>query len=347
MTSIRVLNTRHHMSAQGGVSLIELMIAMVRGLLVIIALVTIFSATSRARAELERTNQQIQNGRDAVQMLSDDLQLAGYYGELSVAPIMPPSILPDPCSTDRAVWDSAVALHVQGYDDGTALPACLPASVRANTDVIAIRRAGTCIAGAAGCEPLVAGEPYLQVSMCQSSPEAHVLGVLGTHAFALTQKDCTGLAPLRSYRVHTYFVSDNNGQGRQTPTLTRLELTAAGFIQVPLVEGIERLEIEYGIDTDGDGSPDIYTSAPGNFSAPGCSTCTPSRNWSNVVAVKLHVLARALEISPGYVDTKQYRLGSNAAGEPLLVGPLGDAHRRHVYTGTVRLMNPSGRREAP
>ncbi|MGH8561634.1 MAG: PilW family protein, partial [Nevskiales bacterium] len=67
-------------SRQSGFSLVELMIAITLSLIILAALSAIFVTSSRARDEIARANQQIENGRYAMQILSDDLQLAGYYG---------------------------------------------------------------------------------------------------------------------------------------------------------------------------------------------------------------------------------------------------------------------------
>jgi type IV pilus assembly protein PilW len=62
---------------------------------------------------------------------------------------------------------------------------------------------------------------------------------------------------------------------------------------------------------------------------------------TNVVTVRIHVLARSLEPTQGYSDTKTYTLGTGT------MGPFGDGFKRHVFTTTVRLINPAGRRETP
>ena len=61
----------------------------------------------------------------------------------------------------------------------------------------------------------------------------------------------------------------------------------------------------------------------------------------NVTAVKLYVLVRSREASPGYTDTKTYTLGGT------VMGPFNDDFKRHVYVSTVRLPNIAGRRETP
>src|SRR5678809_1005243 len=90
-------------------------------------------------------------------------------------------------------------------------------------------------------------------------------------AFNLMNKDPTKYAPIRKYHVHIYFVapcsvptgggtvctgsSDDNG--RPIPTLKRIELASNGTMNViSLVEGIENLQVDYGIDGDKDGVPD-------------------------------------------------------------------------------------------
>lgn len=329
-----------------GASLIELMISIAIGLMILVALLTLLSNTSQARAELERTSENLENGRYAVELLSEDLQLAGYYGEQNPqgTPAFP---LPDPCSLDPAVWEAAMPVHAQGFNDTSGVPSCIPGTRLTGTDVLTLRRTHTCIAGVGDCDPVVAGAPYFQVSLCAAPGQKFAIGAAGVQSFSLTEKDCATTAGLRRYAVHTYFVSSENGAGRAVPTLKRLEFAGGALRETALVEGIERMQLEYGIDTDADGSADVFTADPAGFTVSGCGTCTAATNMENIVAVKLHFLVRALDPSPGYIDRKVYNLGRSAAGALASVGPLNDAFRRRVYTSVVRLMNPSSRREKP
>ena len=52
------------------------------------------------------------------------------------------------------------------------------------------------------------------------------------------------------------------------------------------------------------------------------------------------LLARNTRPTRGFDDTRTYDMGT--AGS---VGPFNDEFKRHVYKATVRLINPSGRRE--
>jgi len=330
-----------------GFSLVELMVSMAIGLMLLATLLVVFANASSARGELERSSRQIENGRYAVELLSDDLRVAGFYGEVNVGALAAPVALPDPCSTVPAEWAAAMPIHIQGYDSGVGAPACVPADIKANTDILVVRRVKTCVAGVAGCEPTIAGKPYLQATLCNTETTPYVVGPLGTTAFPLTRKDCATLAALREYLVNVYFISTNNRAGQNIPTLMRLELTGSTMAQIPLVEGIEEMNVEYGIDNDGDGQPDAYTSDPTNYTYTGCTVCTAVNNWSNVVTAQLHVLSRSPEPSPGHIDTKSYSLGPDAAGNAITIGPKNDGYRRHVYTAMVRIVNPAGRRDQP
>ena len=68
----------------GGAGLVELMVGITLGLLVLAAMATLFANNSAARNEIERTSQQIENGRFALQLLRDDIHLAGYFHGFAV-----------------------------------------------------------------------------------------------------------------------------------------------------------------------------------------------------------------------------------------------------------------------
>ena len=119
---------------------------------------------------------------------------------------------------------------------------------------------------------------------------------------------------------------------------------AAAFVTTPLVEGIENLQIDYGIDSvpPGDGAPD------GQFlSTPPVPDPNDLTSWSNVVALRVHVLARNNERSPGYNDNKTYSMGymNGASAQQVTpaAGTLG--YKRRMFIQSVRLTNPSARRD--
>jgi type IV pilus assembly protein PilW len=134
---------------------------------------------------------------------------------------------------------------------------------------------------------------------------------------------------------------------------------ATGWTVEPIIEGIENLVVELGIDSLSDtGAAVDFTTAinwanPLNKTSPTnrgdgapdgafvhCTACSVAQ-LVNTVAVKVYVLARNVEPTRGYTDAKTYQLGSVAIAAP------NDAFKRHVYATTVRLTNVSMRRETP
>jgi type IV pilus assembly protein PilW len=146
------------MQVQRGFSLVEMMIAMTIGLMICAGLVTIFANTSNTQQELRRSAQQIENGRYAMDVLSQDFQVTGYFG--SFRKLVAPTTAPDPCSltvdSNPAITTSinyGINLPVQVYNAPTlSATATLPASCAAflptsnlqpGSDVVVIRRADT------------------------------------------------------------------------------------------------------------------------------------------------------------------------------------------------------------
>ena len=330
-----------------GYSIIELMVAITISLIILAALVGLFAGNSRERGEIERANQQTENGRYALQIIGDDLRGAGYLAAFkpgTVAYPNPqltiPAALPNACASDVPTLNSAVALAIQGYDNGANAPACV-ADLRPGTDILVLRRASTCAVGTAGCDPQVAGDVYLQPSGCTTEFNAGTYYALDSNAgnLNLNQKDCVTAALIYQFRTHIYFVANNDKPGDGIPTLKRAELGAGAFNIVPLVEGVENLQLEYGLDTTvpTTGSPAVYTADPSSYN--GCAPATCVGYWRNAVTAKINVLTRNLTPTQGHTDTKTYALGLTAAGAVNTVGPFNDGYKRHVYYSVARLYN--------
>jgi type IV pilus assembly protein PilW len=275
-------------------------------------------------------------------LLADDMVNAGYYGEFDPRDVGLPGAKPDPCSVTVADMKSALMIHVQGYNAAATKPSCLT-DVKSNTSAIAVRRVATCVAGEANCDAVTAGEIYMQSALCNTELANPVVAnryvvAAAPGPYPLTKRGCGVAAVLRKYEMHIYFVASNNNAGDGIPTLKRAELSNGAFTIVPLVEGIENLQFEYTLDTSGDSTPDAQSSDPGTYNGCGADPCYLA-NWANVVAARIHLLARTTEVSPGHKDTKTFDLG------PVTVGPFNDNLRRHAYSEVVRFNNPAGRRE--
>jgi len=254
--------------AERGFSLVEMMIAMTIGLMICAGLVTIFANTSNTQQELRRTAQQIENGRYAMDVLSQDLQVTGYFG--SFRKIVAPATAPDPCSLTVGVSagdiKDGINLPVQAYNAASlsawpSLPAScaayLPTSnLAVGSDIIVIRRSDTTFVAKNGAT--TSGMVYSQANPsmidihvgngtafdCTNRADGAAASVTRRLQYPAATDVCNPTAApagyLRQYHVHIYFVAPCNNPstgtlcdlaadgGKPIPTLKRLELTATG-----------------------------------------------------------------------------------------------------------------------
>ena len=332
-----------------GFTLVELMVAMAIASVLLVALAAMFVNTSAARGEMDKASRQIETGRYAMQILADEMAHAGYYGALANPPSLPVTVtsLPDPCDFAVATVQGSVAIPLQGYAGKPTSAAlgisCIDAAAgyKPNTAVIVVKRADTSIAATAA----TAGFYNIQTSGCAGDAVRYILdspsATFNLHAngspgcLPLTGAPAAKITPIysRIFYISTCSNASCTASGHDSiPTLKRIDLTPTAMsAPVALVDGIEDMQFEYGIDTAAaDGTPDSYTATP-SFA-----------NWSNVMAVRAHILARNIDATPGYTDVKTYTLGAATPYTPTGA----DVHyRRHVYSELVRLTNPSGRRE--
>lgn len=340
-------------SRQAGFSLVELMIAVTLGLIILAALTTFFVQTSGNRSEMERNTRQIENGRYAIDTMREDVSLAGFYAD--TAPLVNPAwVTNDACPGTIAAYGFAIApaytapVPVFGYPDLVGVPGGCLNSLQPNHDVLVVRRFNTesNTPAEAGVAPN-ATRYFLQNSQCvDDDPLVPIITNTGASgAFTLRNVGCSGPARVWRMREQVYYLrscSVCDPTPDNMPTLWRADLDPDGTYvmkHIALVEGIEAMRFEYGVDNGvppgtvaGDGLPDVWTRCD-------MGSCTAD-TWANVTAVKVYLLARNVEETPGYSDNKTYSMG--LAGT---VGAFNDKYRRHVYSATIAMPNRSGPRE--
>jgi type IV pilus assembly protein PilW len=253
---------------QRGLSLIELMVSMVIGLVILAALVALFVNSSGSNRELARANSLIENGRLAIELLGNDIVHAGYSGPyvptfddqtFEDIPTDAPTAIPDPCLDYATPWSAAHRanlLHVPiNLYDSDAVCADIVLDKQPNTDVLVVRHADTCEAGSGGlCEDEDPDKVYLQTSRCETDTERYVLGNADDTTFDLRQRDCATPSEKRKFVSNIYYVRNYAvTEGDGIPTLMRSTFDLVGGVPghqaaVPLVEGIEAFRVELGVD---------------------------------------------------------------------------------------------------
>lgn len=366
------MHPKTNIPRQHGLSLVELMISLTIGLMLLAGLSLLFAESSRSHRELSEASKQIESGRYAIQLLGDELHLTGFYGRFTNFPATP-GAAPDPCEvTNTTTLYSALPIYIQGYRAASFIArpvvsalcaANLPAAnLQPGSDVFAIRRADTSILAAATTP--TANEVYIQANVTaaeiQKGSSGSAIGTTnkadGCLANGSSGGACSttsllnrdgGAAQIRKYHVHVYFVApcsmptgggdtctgSTDDGGKPIPTLKRLQITSVGGVTlmstVSLVEGIEMLKVDYGLDSDADGSPN----------SPPVPTAPTVADWANIMGVNVYILSRNPLITAGYTDGKSYAMGLAGSYTP------GGNYKRHIYNTTVRLTNPSMRRQ--
>lgn len=325
-----------HRRSQSGMSLVELMVAMVISLFLSAGIFTIFSMSSTNVTTTSQYNQLQENGRIALAIMERDISQLGFFGDmtgsefiLGINTTLNNTIpIADDCigaGLNNASLPNNQPAHFRrlwGYENGlsgTPPLACLSAAtVAPNTDVIQIKRfIGPSIGFGDGSDSPVGDITRFSVS------------TTSTQAIFFNGLDpATNLVNSRvwEYQHHVYFIDIENG----VPILSRKTLTNKGMKNdEQLVEGIENIRFLYGFDNSGDNTPDTYLPAA-DVLAPVWDNETLQR----LVAVKIYVLVRSAQADNSYDNQTTYQLGDKQ------INPFNDNFRRKVLSTTVVLENP-------
>lgn len=367
------MNTCHNHSSSSstcsGLTLIEVLVAMAIGLILLMGLSALFvksTLTFKANDDFSRMQE---NGNFALNSISNDLRMVGFYGSIASNDIsMPTAMTHTGCA---APWASKFGSPLAGFHNlaiaaATAAMPCIKASNFVDSTSILITL------GASGVRVLPAALDAITIYV-QSDPNGGIVFQGNNYAAfsAATKRSVRGVggipeeAPIYQYQGRAYYLrpcskptgangacqaTDDNG--RPTPTLVRQELvgktnTDVEIAEVPIAEGIEAWRVIFGVDTldingvahaagKGDGIPDIYTATPADF--------------SRVVSARVSVLVRSAKASNGYDDSsKSYDLDGDGTTDftcnPNPPNPNCDFHR-HVFTQSLQVRNISQRFEA-
>ena len=344
-----------HKTQQTGFSLIELMVAMVLGLIISGVAIQVF-VSNKGTYRLENSLSRLQeNGRYVVENMVRDLRMAGYNGCLSRGDsivITEFNDAPLPFTIDGT--DS-----IRGYNANTttwtpAIDANLNLSgVAQGTDVLNIQRASSCGAHVAANHAsadtdILVNAPNncsftqyqaVMITNCiaadifQISNSVSVSGSTETLTRGTAVNSAGNLSAAYStdaqvfrWQSNAYFIGTGaNGE----PALFRSswspdndnDIDAADFGVVELADGVEDLQILYGEDTGGDQYADTYV------------TANAVTDWEDVRSIRINLLLRSEDLLTQVPRTIQFNGGTVNSG------PGADRRLRMAYSTTVTLRN--------
>ncbi len=318
-----------------GFSLVELLISlMLMGLLASAAMTLYLNTQRHYRVEDQMARIQ-ENGRYAVALLSRELSMAGFFGAALPRGTIPNQSMAADCSEDNWALNDEHALdHVNDYigsvapvtSAGVQLDCVEPSAVLPGTDLLVIKRTAAQPSVDRGAVTAhitrSAVESWFLHTIADADPVWHQAS---TQTLANNQPYDASHAYWRAAAKVMFLRSYAAAPGDNTPSLCAEVLAGERMTARCYVEGVEDMQLEFGIDADGDTVVDQYRANP------------TAEQLQLSVTVRLHLLMRSVSSVPGYTDVGTYQLGEK------VVPPRRDTFLRSVFSATVRLRNmPAG-----
>lgn len=323
-------------SCENGLSLIELMISLLLGSVLTLGVVNLYSETKTNYFQDEQTYRMQEGARYALRLLSRELSMSGYPLGIIDASVVTVNGVADDCGvTAAADWALDPTVSLEHSDNVTATINATYSCITdtsilemgsGGSDLLVVKRSadratysdGTLTANAS----LSADARYFRVA--NGGNDASI--VLGSDV--LTPADTTAGSGVDLWEYYTkIFVIMNYaievGDGIPTLAVSNLDASGMGFPEA-YVEGVEKMNLEFGIDSDDDGIVDYFDPTP------------VAANIDDAIAVRIYLLMRSIDPIGNYTNDKSYLLGSEA------VAAKNDGFLRKVYSTTVKVRNRPG-----
>lgn len=329
---------------QQGLSLIELLIALTLGIFLVFGVIEVYVSSKQTYRSQDALSRLQENARFALDTLVSDTRRAGYAGcslidsvNITVANGSP-TIAPYSAAlsfygyqnTGNKVWDPALPTELTIPLGGLILAD--------DTDILTVQSAGACSTAltanmantgdditidAGSCS--FSADDVIMVSDCNNVDLVRINApITGTTDISLPPTQglskaytTNNFAEVLSVKSATYFIANDNGipslyvldNNQNAPTATN---------PLALIEGVENMQIQYGIDDTDDGVPNQYKDAP------------TGTEWDNVVSARISLLMRTIEFNNGEAFT--FDIGGTNEIYP--AGPI-----RKLFETTVQLRN--------
>lgn len=311
------------MNQQKGLSLVEIMVALTLSLILIAGVGQIYVSSRQTYRIQEALARLQENARFTLEVLGRDVRLAGYLGcsnSASTTPVLgtsAPSVVPG----------GAVAVITGGNDNAgsftdpnPALKSTLATNVIRGTDAITVLFGEFC-GGTTTAQINSTADPSGSLAnncgITVGTTPVVIADCGSTHIFipeitptALSYSYAPG-SEVMLYRSYTYYIRMNPGG---QPALYRYDNIN---VSTELVEGVENMQITYGIDTDADQSANQYVTSAG------------VGNWQQVVSVRFVLTFRTVDDN----------LTSAARTYTFNGAQVTDNRLSRTYTSTIALRN--------
>jgi len=337
---------RQSPAGQRGLTLIELMIAMLIGLFLILGTLTVFQQ-SRSNFRVADSVARLQeNARFALDIMEPDIRLSSFWGRSSQPGLIDsaiPAAVVVTCDTvdtsagmnpptTYTAWTLNFLASIQAVDESSGyghnvmgVP-CTPSNgAHPQSDALVLRHASG--------QPIPATNTVIQVQTDLTRAEVFNNGVVpgGYDPAAQTHNVVSNV----------YYVDASSDLDPNVPSLRVKTLVPGGTHQdQEVMAGVENLQVQFGISTDGDFEVERYVDADHDTINPTTGGTIPG---AQIIAVRLWMLMRAERREVGFTDTLTY-----ASPDPdLNITPCAPGagciypsdHRRLAISKTILLRN--------
>ncbi len=319
-----------HVSITGarerGLSLVEVMVALFIGTFLLTGALSIYASGYGTIQVTARVARMQESARYALELLEPDLRASGYWGFTTDA------VSIDGRATPADVVDIAVdgdcennwAIHldrpIEGADAANPyVVSCLSGANRyiAGSDLLIVRHVADTATETADLE---AGRLYLR------SDENRGELFVGTTEPSGFSPNAGNFALI----THAYYVSPRSDFDADQPSLRRLSLESGAnptVVDEEVLMGAEDLQVQFGIDTDSDGSVNSYVDAD------------PALDYTQVISVRVWLRMRAELNEDGFTDNASYSYADVSFTPTDTADESDDRLRRLLASKTVALRN--------
>ena len=315
---------------QHGMTLVELMVALAIGSFLVIGAVQVYNQSRQAYVINESIARVQETAQFAMDTLEADLRMASNFGRVSRGDtLVSRSVIGDanpdgltlPTPNCGAAWAFDVARPVNGSNNGYNL-ACgaIGGAAQGNSDTITIRR------GSLAPAPLTNGTLQLVTNRMTGGivDDGTLPPVITNPLTAVTH----------NLVVNSYYVAANSQLIPGAPTLRMKSLVTQGgapaVVDFEVAPGVENLQVQFGVDMNGDSSVDRYVNPDDQIITPGAAGFVPA---ANVVTARVWLVVRSIGPETGIIDNTDYEPGD------VDLGVQADEFRRMIVSKTILLRN--------
>ncbi len=314
------------MKRMRGFSLVEMMVAMLLGLVLVAGAVSVYLASSRTYSEVEQVAVLSENGRFGLQLVTESLRHTGFFGRVPASRVGRDSglgsVVSD-CTGQAAAYAVSEYIYAERADSSGSAAGCITDAVP-GSDVLVIKHAIPQQRNYADCAPDPNGGTLANGAFLLTNDIRGLLFECQDGAPSITLGGDIPRGTLWEYEMQVYYIRD-----AAVPTLARKSLqwngSAMELVTEDMLEGVENLHLLFGFDSTGDGELDSFGTS-GDMALVG--------DWSQVGSMEIHLLLRSAFADARYSNDKTYTLPGLQPYTPA------DNFRRLLLKTRVSLRNP-------